>query len=121
MLRDLVVDRSRMFASLEKVKAWLPVDSYLDMGAGPRQSQEQQELAYRYSKCMSCGCCLEACPQFLKIELTPPARARAGAVRAAAARGEHAGLHGRPCHCPGGTVQHESDRQDECRASGWTP
>ena len=35
VLRDLVVDRSRMFASLEKIQAWLPVDSYLDMGSGP--------------------------------------------------------------------------------------
>ena len=69
VLRDLVVDRSRIFASLEKVRAWLPVDSYFDLGPGPRQSQEQQQLAYEYSKCMSCGCCLEACPQFLKIEL----------------------------------------------------
>lgn len=69
VIRDLVVDRSRIFAALRKVKAWVPVDSYLDMGSGPRQSQEDQELAYQYSKCMSCGCCLEACPQFLKIEL----------------------------------------------------
>ncbi|MGA2621247.1 MAG: succinate dehydrogenase iron-sulfur subunit [Thermoguttaceae bacterium] len=69
VIRDLVVDRSRIFASLEKIRAWLPVDSYYDLGPGPRQSQEQQQLAYEYSKCMSCGCCLEACPQFLKIEL----------------------------------------------------
>jgi succinate dehydrogenase / fumarate reductase iron-sulfur subunit len=69
VLRDLMVDRSRIFASLEKIRAWIPVDSYLDMGPGLRQSQQQQELAYLYSKCMSCGCCLEACPQFLKIEL----------------------------------------------------
>jgi len=69
VVRDLMVDRSRLFASLEKVKAWVPVDSYYDMGPGPRQSQEQQEFAYEYSKCMSCGCCLEACPQFLKMEL----------------------------------------------------
>jgi succinate dehydrogenase / fumarate reductase iron-sulfur subunit len=69
VIRDLVVDRSRIFASLEKIRAWLPVDSYYDMGPGARQSQEQQEMAYEYSKCMSCGCCLEACPQFLKIEL----------------------------------------------------
>jgi len=69
VVRDLIVDRSRIFASLEKIKAWVPVDSYLDLGAGPRQSQENQQLAYLYSKCMSCGCCLEACPQFLKIEL----------------------------------------------------
>ena len=69
VVRDLMVDRSRIFAMLEKIRAWLPVDSYLDMGPGPRQSQEQQQMAYLYSKCMSCGCCLEACPQFLKIEL----------------------------------------------------
>jgi len=69
VIRDLLVDRSRIFAALQKVKAWLPVDSYLDMGSGPRQSQEVQQLAYLYSKCMSCGCCLEACPQYLKIEL----------------------------------------------------
>ena len=70
VIRDLLVDRSRMFACLEKILAWLPVDSYLDMGSGPRQSQETQQMAYLYSKCMTCGCCLEACPQFLKIELT---------------------------------------------------
>ena len=69
VIRDLMVDRSRIFAALEKVKAWVPVDSYLDMGPGSRQSQDTQQLAYLYSKCMSCGCCLEACPQFLKIEL----------------------------------------------------
>jgi succinate dehydrogenase / fumarate reductase, iron-sulfur subunit len=69
VVRDLMVDRSRIFASLEKIRAWLPVDSYLDMGPGLRQSQDQQQMAYLYSKCMSCGCCLEACPQFLKIEL----------------------------------------------------
>jgi succinate dehydrogenase / fumarate reductase, iron-sulfur subunit len=69
VFRDLMVDRSRIFAILEKVQAWLPVDSYYDLGSGPRQSQETQQMAYLYSKCMSCGCCLEACPQFLKIEL----------------------------------------------------
>jgi succinate dehydrogenase / fumarate reductase iron-sulfur subunit len=69
VIRDLMVDRSRIFAALEKVKAWLPVDSYLHLGSGPRRSQEEQQLAYLYSKCMSCGCCLEACPQFLKIEV----------------------------------------------------
>ena len=35
VIRDLLVDRSRMFACLEKILAWLPVDSYLDMGLGP--------------------------------------------------------------------------------------
>jgi succinate dehydrogenase / fumarate reductase iron-sulfur subunit len=70
VLRDLTVDRSRIFASLEKIKAWVPVDSYYHMGPGQRQSQEAQQMAYLLSKCMSCGCCLEACPQFMKIELT---------------------------------------------------
>lgn len=68
VIRDLVVDRSRLFETLKKIKAWLPVDSYLDLGPGPRQSQEVQQLAYVLSKCMTCGCCVEACPQYLKIE-----------------------------------------------------
>jgi succinate dehydrogenase / fumarate reductase iron-sulfur subunit len=69
VVRDLVVDRSRMFETMKKVNAWLPVDSYDDLGPGPRQSQERQQKAYELSKCMTCGCCLEACPQYLKIEL----------------------------------------------------
>ena len=69
VIRDLMVDRGRLFINLEEIQAWIPVDSYLDMGSGPRQSQEKQLAAYEYSKCMSCGCCLEACPQYVKIEL----------------------------------------------------
>jgi succinate dehydrogenase / fumarate reductase iron-sulfur subunit len=71
VLRDLVVDRARMFAALEQIQAWVPVDSYLDMGPGPRQSQPDQEMAYVLSKCIVCGCCLDACPQYLKIEVPP--------------------------------------------------
>ena len=41
VIRDLVVDRSRMFETLKKIQAWLPVDSYFDMGPGPRQSQDR--------------------------------------------------------------------------------
>jgi len=70
VIRDLVVDRSRLFAALKKVKAWIPVDGYYDVGPGPKQSSEKREEVYPLSKCMSCGCCLEACPQFTKIELT---------------------------------------------------
>jgi len=69
VLRDLVVDRSRVFQALKKVKAWVPVDGYYDMGSGPKQSRSSQELAYPLSECMSCGCCLEACPQYTKVEL----------------------------------------------------
>lgn len=30
---------------------------------GPRVSPEVQQLGYDLSRCMTCGCCLEACPQ----------------------------------------------------------
>ena len=69
VVRDLMVNRSRLFRALQKVKAWIPVDGYHDLGPGPRQSQAEQQRAYPLSQCMSCGCCLEACPQYLKIEL----------------------------------------------------
>ena len=63
LVRDLQVDRSRMFDDLKKVKAWIHLDGSYELGAGPRQSQENQEEAYPLSRCMTCGCCLEACPQ----------------------------------------------------------
>lgn len=69
VLRDLLVDRQRLFRALHRVKAWVPVDNYFDMGPGERQSREAQEQNYPLSQCMSCGCCLDACPQYKKIEL----------------------------------------------------
>jgi len=69
VVRDLIVDRDRLFHSLKKVRAWLPVDGYYALGRGAPLSQGDQEEAYPLSKCMSCGCCLEACPQYQKIEL----------------------------------------------------
>ena len=64
VLRDLTVDRSVLFENLKKVKAWVPVDGTYDLGAGPRVSAEDQEKAYPLSRCISCCCCMEACPQF---------------------------------------------------------
>jgi succinate dehydrogenase iron-sulfur subunit len=69
VIRDLCVDRSRLFRALTKVKGWIPADGYYDQGPGPRISQEAQENMYPLSECMSCGCCLDACPQYLKIEV----------------------------------------------------
>lgn len=69
VVRDLVVDRNRMFNALQKVKAWVPVDGYFDMGPGPKRSRAEQEESYPLSECMSCGCCLEACPQYSKVEV----------------------------------------------------
>ena len=62
LVRDLIVDRSRMFEHLKRVKAWIMLDGTHDLGAGPRQPPENQEQAYALARCMTCGCCLEACP-----------------------------------------------------------
>ena len=64
MVRDLSVDRSVLFENLKAVKAWVPVDGTYDLGPGPRVSTEEQEAAYPLSRCISCCCCMEACPQF---------------------------------------------------------
>ena len=63
VVRDLCVDRSRMFEDLKRVRAWVPIDGTYDLGPGPRMTPEEQEYAYALSRCMTCGCCLEACPQ----------------------------------------------------------
>lgn len=65
LVRDLIVDRSRMFDNLIAVKAWVPIDGTRHTGFGPPETQALQELRYALSRCMTCGCCLEACPQFL--------------------------------------------------------
>lgn len=62
-VRDLRVDRSSMFANLKRVKAWVPIDGTYDLGPGPRMSEKDQLVAYDLSRCMTCGCCLEVCPQ----------------------------------------------------------
>ena len=35
----------------------------LTRGPGPKISQALQEVRYSLSTCMTCGCCVEACPQ----------------------------------------------------------
>ncbi|MFG0275865.1 MAG: succinate dehydrogenase iron-sulfur subunit [Phycisphaerales bacterium] len=68
VVRDLWVDRERMFHTLRRLKAWVPIDGLYDLGAGPKESPEEQQLRYVLSTCMSCGCCLDACPQFKLVE-----------------------------------------------------
>ena len=63
VIRDLWVDRSKMFDALKKAHAWIPIDGTYDLGPGPRMAPSVQEFAYLFSRCMTCGCCLEACPQ----------------------------------------------------------
>jgi succinate dehydrogenase / fumarate reductase iron-sulfur subunit len=64
VVRDLAVDRSVLFENLKAVKAWVPIDGSYDLGSGPRMTPEAQEEAYPLSSCISCCCCMEACPQF---------------------------------------------------------
>ena len=64
VVRDLATDRSVLFENLKVVKAWVPVDGSYDLGSGPRVPPEEQEQMYPLSRCISCCCCMEACPQF---------------------------------------------------------
>src|SRR5438552_7266563 len=64
VIRDLATDRSVLFENLKRVKAWVPVDGTYDLGPGPRMTMEEQEAAYPLSRCISCCCCMEVCPQF---------------------------------------------------------
>ncbi len=64
IVRDLSVDRQRLFDDLARAKCWVPIDGTHDLGPGPTISDELQEERYPLSRCISCGCCLEACPQY---------------------------------------------------------
>ncbi len=63
VMRDLIVDRSKMFENLIKVKAWVPIDGSYDLGMAQPQDDSVRHLRYALSRCMSCGCCVDACPQ----------------------------------------------------------
>jgi succinate dehydrogenase / fumarate reductase, iron-sulfur subunit len=63
VVRDLIVDRSRMFENLKKVKGWVPIDGSYDLGMAPPQDDHIRQFRYALSRCMTCGCCVEACPQ----------------------------------------------------------
>lgn len=62
VIRDLIVNRDHMFNALKRVKAWIPIDGTYDLGPGPRMPEVERQWAYELSKCMTCGVCLEVCP-----------------------------------------------------------
>jgi succinate dehydrogenase / fumarate reductase iron-sulfur subunit len=65
VVRDLMVDRARLFENLKRVQAWVRLDGPWDIHErAPRLSQRQWTADYLYSRCMNCGICLAACPQF---------------------------------------------------------
>ena len=71
-VRDLKVDRSRMFDHLKQVHAWIELDGTYDLGPGPHIPNETAQERYALSRCMTCGCCLEACPQYSNDQYIGP-------------------------------------------------
>lgn len=63
VVRDLSVDRAVMFENLKRMRAWVPIDGTYDLGEGPRMSPDMQAKAYPLSRCITCGMCLDVCPQ----------------------------------------------------------
>ncbi len=64
VIRDLMVDRQVLFDNLRRVRAWIPLDGSFNLGRGPRYDEHTRRWAYEISRCMTCGCCAEACPNF---------------------------------------------------------
>lgn len=62
IIRDLQVNRDSILDNFKKVKAWTEIDGSFDLGPGPRFEESTRVEAYKLSLCMSCGCCIEACP-----------------------------------------------------------
>ena len=63
IVRDLVVDRSKMFEDAKRMRCWVPIDGTYAIGPGPRIAPERQQVAYALSRCIFCGNCLEVCPK----------------------------------------------------------
>jgi succinate dehydrogenase / fumarate reductase iron-sulfur subunit len=63
VIRDLMVDRQVMFENLKKIRGWIPIDGTYDLGPSPRLAESERQFGYALSRCMTCGCCMEACPQ----------------------------------------------------------
>mgnify|MGYP002626018663 CR=1 FL=1 len=56
VISDLVTDRSVMFSNLKTLQVW-----GLELAEIKEKDLDQ---AYDASRCLQCGCCLEACPNF---------------------------------------------------------
>lgn len=64
LIRDLRVDRARIFEDFKRVRAWVDIDGTHELGPGPRYAPDVADVRYALSRCMACGCCLEACPNY---------------------------------------------------------
>lgn len=57
---DLVVDRGIIQENLKKIDAFI--------GKYHQDSEKDHELEYQIGRCLKCGLCLEACPNYVKGE-----------------------------------------------------
>lgn len=48
VIRDLQVDRTRMFDNLKRMKAWVPIDGTYDLGPGPRMPEKNDKQHMNY-------------------------------------------------------------------------
>lgn len=64
VIRDLVVDRSRLFQQSKAANAWIPTDGIASIGPPPPVNPDEAELRAQLSSCQACGICLEVCPQY---------------------------------------------------------
>ncbi|MBR3326367.1 MAG: hypothetical protein IKG22_03490 [Atopobiaceae bacterium] len=56
VVADLLVDRGVLMQNLKDAQAWLEHDAVLE--------DRRWSMAYEASRCLQCGLCLEACPNF---------------------------------------------------------
>lgn len=66
VVRDLLVDRSKMNGALMRVQDWHSIDPYVPQGFSLQPKPINAEFAQVLSSCISCGLCLEVCPQYHK-------------------------------------------------------
>ena len=94
VIRDLLVDRSRMFACLEKILAWMPVDSYLDMGPGRAAVAGNAADGLSLQQVHDLRLLPGGLPAVFEDRTETQAGRDSGRISRPAARGEHAVVHG---------------------------
>lgn len=64
LLRDLVVDKTKISSLLQQVEAWVEVERLQEASRPEKIAPAQQIRRQTLASCMVCGCCMEACPQY---------------------------------------------------------
>ena len=73
IVRDLAIDQNDFLRKLESVKPYL-IPANPSNGEAFRQTPQQMDAYYQYSKCINCLLCYAACPQYgLNDKFTGPA------------------------------------------------